>query len=139
MPDEVARVTVDNHELWGKLVKMWATGDGSYLGLTAPLPITRSIAELKQQAASIPNLGLNIPSSVTGLAVVQYSPETFVLRLPPKSMIEDSERTLRNAPGDPYPLPSFYSDFFQNSATSVEDKLDFHASRIGDYTITNCG
>jgi hypothetical protein len=129
------RVTVDDFVKWGNLLKGWATGK-DYPGVDAQV-IPRTIDELKQQCADI-GLGITIPAKVKSLAIISYSEEVLVLRVPPKSMIEESETHL-SQPGTKYNVPAFY-DTAYGVPLSVPDnkKLDFHACRIGDYSISNC-
>lgn len=131
-------MTISDEILWGKLVKSWATGR-SYLGEgTTPPPIPRSLTELQAQCQEI-GLVITFPDTCKGLAIVQYSPETVTLKLPPKSMVEATENAIgqQNAA---YPIPQFYDDFYASHLTVPPDRmLDFHAARIGDYSIRNCG
>lgn len=134
MPAPANRVTVDDFVKWGKLLKGWATGK-DYPGVDAQV-VPRTIDELKQQCADI-GLGITIPPHIKALATVSYSDEVLVLRVPPKAMIEASEAALAQPGG--YPIPKFYEDFFGVPLNVPQNKkLDFHASRIGDYSISNC-
>ncbi len=125
--------------LWGKLVKSWATGKNYVVPDGAPFPIPRTLQELLDIAKSI-NLSITFPDGMVGLAVIQYSPQTAVIKLPPKAMVEDTEARLRE-PGAAYPMPKFYDVFYQKPLPPMpQDKLfDLHAARIGDYSIRNCG
>ena len=135
-------MTVEDYVRWGKLVKTWATGE-SYFAEDSPaieineLPIPRSVDELKRQAALV-GAGLSIPTNMVGLAIVQYSTDTVVIRLPPRERIKAKEAELMSSGTRPYPLPPIYLRIISSDA-SVEQKLDFHAARIGDYTISMCG
>jgi|SRR5215510_12198724 len=130
-------MTVQNYVRWGKLIKTWATGTSSYFKEDSPpitidqLPIPRSVDELKQQAALV-GAGLAIPINMVGLAVIQYSADTVVIRLPPAERIKAKE-----AEGS-YWLPDFYRQII-GTELSIAQKLDVHAARIGDYTISMCG
>lgn len=136
-----AMVKVDNVLQWGKLVKTWATGRSYFEDEIPPipvseLPIPRDLAELKRQAARV-RAGLTIvpEDGVSGLTVVQYSADTLVIRLPPKERIDAKEEELR---GDgQYPFPSYIADFQDRDLTQKE-RLDAHACRIGDYTLSQC-
>jgi hypothetical protein len=133
-------ITIDSYLRWGKLIKTWATGR-SYFENENPsisidrLPVPRSLEELKVQC-SLVRAGVAIPPGIVGLAVVQYSADTLVIRLPPKERVEAMERSL--AASGRYPFPGYYTDFMGRDLTAVE-KLDAHACRIGDYTISYCG
>ena len=92
--------------------------------------------------ATARDIGLTIkfPDGMVGLAVIQYSPQTAVIKLPPKAMVEGTEARL-SQPNAVYPMPKFYEDFFSVPlpALSREELLNLHAARIGDYSIRNCG
>jgi hypothetical protein len=125
--------------LWGKLVKSWATGKNYVVPDDAPFAIPRTLDELLTIARSI-GLTIKFPDGMVGLAVIQYSPQTAVIKLPPKAMVEDTEARLRE-PNAVYPMPKFYETFFgvPLPALSVDKLFDLHAARIGDYSIRNCG
>jgi hypothetical protein len=82
---------------------------------------------------------VSIPAFHTGLSIIQSSEEIFIVRLPPKTMIEETEAGLRA--GEDYLVPKFYNDFYDKTLTleTVDKKFDFHAARIGDYSIRMCG
>ena len=82
--------------------------------------------------------GVAIPANVVGLAIVQYTPDTMVIRLPPKARIEATEKNLSQPGPIPYDLPDFYADFI-NRPLDVKERLEMHACRIGDYTMSMCG
>ncbi len=129
------RVTVDDWVKWGNLLKGWATGK-DYPGVDAQV-VPRTLDELKQQCADI-GLGITIPPKIKALSVVSYSEEVLVLRVPPKTMIEDSEAYLAQ-PGTKYVVPNFYETYFGVPLNVPENKkMDFHAGRIGDYSVSNC-
>jgi hypothetical protein len=140
-------MTVENHHHWGLLVKTWATGksyfDGSTQGgvsIGVPiekLPVPRTVDEVRAQAGLV-GVGLVIPQNVKGLAVVQYSSDTFALRLPPKDRIEAKEANLAEGGPSKYGFPDFYKDFIGRDLNKTE-RLEAHACRIGDYTISMCG
>lgn len=130
------RVTVQDMKRWGMLVKSWSTGRNYFNPGTPPPPIPQTIAELKtlcQQAG----IGITIPPTVTGLSIVQYAPNTLTIRLPPKEFVEESENSFVEG-NDDYVIPSFYKTFINNPPTTKEAKLDFHAQRLGEYTVNSC-
>src|SRR5262249_7901617 len=102
-------ITVNSYLRWGKLIKTWATGR-SYFEDDNPqiaidrLPVPRSLDELKAQCQLV-RAGVVIPPGVIGLAIVQYSADTLVIRLPPKDRIEAMEQAL--AGSGKYPFPGF--------------------------------
>ncbi len=132
------KLEISDDILWGKLVKSWATGK-NYIAPNRPAPaIPRTMEDLLAQAADI-GLTITFPDGMVGLEIIQYSSQTAVIKLPPKSMVEDTENELQH--GAPYPMPRFYDDFFAAPLPSMctEDLLSLHAARIGDYSVRNCG
>jgi hypothetical protein len=131
------RVMIRNELAWGKLVKSWATGD-NYMGPGTTQPtIPRTLEELKKQCEQF-DIGLELPSNITGLSVMQYSEETLALRLPPRSLVKKSEDGFKRNPGEAYPIPEFYDKFYGRTLPSTTDPFDLHACRIGDYVVRNC-
>jgi hypothetical protein len=137
----MTEVPAASYLAWGKLVKTWATGksyfedDSPPIGLDK-LPIPHSIEELRAQMVLVGAEALLPPPHVVGLAIVQYTPDTMVVRLPPKARIEAKEKTLEQ-PGA-YDFPSFYADFI-NRPLERDERFAVHACRIGDYTMSMCG
>jgi hypothetical protein len=126
---------VTDYAQWGKLVKSWATGT-NYLDRPVP-PIPTSIADLKKACEQI-GVGIEIPEAVTGLVVVQQSENTKVLVLPPKALVEAVAEELAQPDAD-YPIPLFYDVYYGRTLDVPANKMaDFHACRIGDYTINQC-
>lgn len=133
------RMKVVNWERWGDLVKAWTTGQ-PHRANGKPYAVPRTLGELKKQCREL-SIGLKLPKHVTDLMVYSHEKSTMVLRLPPKDLVMNSERQLRGL--SPYDLPPFYADALGVSGKTphfadVEEALDFHARRIGDYTISNC-
>lgn len=126
---------------WGRLVKTWATGVSYLPGVAVTqLPVPRTLQDIRDQCAlQGVQVDITIPASMTGLAVVQHSKETMVLRLPTKAMVEAAEAEF-SAPGTTYTLPVFYSTFCGplHGADTPDQKKLFQALRIGDYSIGNC-
>lgn len=65
---------------------------------------------------------------------VQADDNTWIVRLPAKNYLEASERRLEDAE---YTLPTFYERVF-HAKPSIDDKMQFQAERIADYTINGC-
>ncbi len=127
----IERVRIADYEAWGRLVKRWAKGEP---GLTRP-----ATPAALEAVANANGVGMSIPGYVTTVEFVQRDKETLLIRLPPQDMVEDSEKNL--AEGGTYNLPSFYRRRFGGANLQVstsDEKLAFHAERIGDYTITLC-
>ncbi len=119
----------------GKLIARWSLDPA-----TAPT----TIAELK--AALEPGIAL-VPSRCTTLRVVQDEVDEFVLRLPPKHMIEDSvaEFSAADRVEEPYQVPSFYALKLRaadGSEPVVSNEYlndnDFFLARISDYVVSYC-
>jgi hypothetical protein len=139
----MAEVTVDSYLAWGKLVKTWATGKSYFESDSPPitidkLPIPRSIEELRDQMVLVGAEALLPPPNVVGLAIVQYTPDTMVVRLPPNARIKEMEEALAQLETSPYKFPVFYADFINRPLKPDEWKA-VHACRIGDYTMSMCG
>jgi hypothetical protein len=135
LPEMMPRFSVDDLVKWGYLVKMWATRE-AYPGVPV-MTVPQSINELKKQADAV-GLKVTVPDHVTGIAVATYSPEVLYIRLPPAAMIKDSENFLMDSRTE-YPTPPIY-DMYSPTPFKIpkEDKLEFHAARIGDYTLSQC-
>ena len=131
-------IQISDDVLWGKLVKSWATGE-NYVNPGQPaFPLPRNLAELHKQTTDI-GLTIKLPPSNTGLAFVQYSPEVATIKLPPKAMIEATEAEIKQPTGA-YDIPQFYDDFYEKTLviSDADERMKFHAARIGDYSIRNC-
>jgi hypothetical protein len=133
------KLQISDDILWGKLVKSWATGTNYIMRDRPAPPIPRTLAELLEQVADI-GLRISFPEGMVGLEIIQYSGQTAVIKLPPKSMVEDTEAEFEAADA-PYPMPPFYEAFFHSPLPKMDKTqlLDLHAARIGDYSIRNCG
>lgn len=133
------RMRVVNWERWGDLIKAWTTGR-PHRANGKNYPVPRTLEELKAQCGEL-DVGLSVPPFVQNLVVYSHEKSTMVLRLPPPDLVAASEEQLRN--GAAYNLPSFYADALGASGqvpqfASDAELMDFHASRIGDYTISMC-
>ena len=131
------RFEVNDEIKWGKLIKSFATGTNYISPGGPPIPVPRTLDGLKQLCVDV-GLVVAIPANHTGLAILQLSEEVFAIRLPPKSMVEESEADF--AAGGNYAVPKFYNDFYQKTLvlTTLAQKMDFQAARIGDYSIRMC-
>ncbi|HMC11236.1 MAG TPA: hypothetical protein VKH44_08090 [Pirellulaceae bacterium] len=121
------KVEVVNYRAFGEKVKAWTKG-------TAPLP--KNIEEFASQLADA-DVGVKIPKRFKHVKFVQSDEDTLVVRLPCKATLAASEERLAKQGGD-YPLPTFYEQVFE-AKPKIRGKMDFHAERIGDYSIANCG
>ncbi len=139
------QIGISDYSQWGKLVKSWATGKNYFAdeGFD-PFPVPRTLTDVQDRCKHV-GVVLTLPPSVTGLAMVEYSPEVLTIKLPPKAMVEQSETEIGND-GNPYPIPDFYDDFYATFAnadplniTDGGKRMEFHAARIGDYSVQDCG
>jgi hypothetical protein len=158
MPEFMRSFNVINATNWGKLVKSWSTGK-NYFDPSKPAPLMPNTVEELMAQCQTYHCGAKLADWVKGLAIVHYSPETLVFRLPPKALIERSEAMLRQAntppneqgrnptgPGTPtlemgdYPLPDFYTNFLKirPDQRTKKDIEDFHHARIGEYSVNSC-
>jgi hypothetical protein len=120
------KVEVVNYRAFGEKVKAWTKG-------TDPLPT--SLDEFASQLAAA-DVGVKIPERFKYVKFMQSNEDTLVVRLPCKATLAASEARL--ARGGNYPLPSFYEQVFE-AKPNISNMEDFHAERIGDYSIANCG
>lgn len=136
LPEMSPRFEVDDLVKWGHLVKMWSTQQ-PYEDVPV-MPIPRDLHEFRTQCNAV-GLNVTIPERVTALAVSLYSPETLYLRLPPAEMVKNMEAYLMDSRTD-YPPLTIYN-MYSTTPFQIpkEEKLEFHAARIGDYTISQCG
>jgi hypothetical protein len=133
----IDRLRFANIERFGKLMKSWATGK-NYLDDGKAYTLPTDIEEFKRQNVEA-QTGVHIPDWATKVKFVTCDDDTLVLRVPPKRLIEDSEARLTE-PGATYPLPDIYKQIFGGADPVIakDQILNFHASRIGDYTSTFC-
>lgn len=133
-------VTVDaeSEENWGNLIKTWATGRSYFPAVEiSKLPVPRSLDEIKHQCGLV-GVNITIDPSMKTLTIIQHSPEAFTIRLPPKTMIEDAEKALREGTID-YALPHFYEVYCGDLQVGPgEERVRLQACRIGDYSLSVC-
>jgi hypothetical protein len=144
------RMEVDDYVAWGNLIKSWSKNPKTapWKNPTTPPPDygDGDLDELINQCRTA-KVGLFVPPGVTKVMIIRQDVDTFILRLPPKPRIEESEKKLKQ--GGSYPIPQFYNEAYAKSLNiPVRDvglnfpddddgkaKLEFHAQRIGDYII----
>jgi hypothetical protein len=133
---ENVKISPSTEVLWGRLVKTWATGKSNFPTVSIDkLPVPRTLDDLKAQCTLV-GVEITIPAKVTGLAILQHGPETLALRLPAKAMIEAAEADLDQ--NVPYAIPHFYETFCGPLNVAPNQRKDFQACRIGDYSISFC-
>ena len=168
------RINVDNHLMWGRLVKSWATGrdyvnhnvtDANPVppeppaGSPVPFPKPSSFKDLV--IASVANhVGLHFVATAAapktyctgnediGFVLLQGTSEISILRLPATEKIHESEAALLGTGGQApldYSVPGFYGAVFGTPAAPAvmrqlgkSEKMEFHAQRVGEYTINTC-
>jgi hypothetical protein len=132
---------VVNMEVWGNIVKTWATGvdhvgDGSNYTVL-PKDIPELVAQLNRAGA-----GAEMPDSYKELQIVQSTATKLVIRIPDKAALEAAEADLTNNPNATMDVPEYYKIEFGahdlDPATPVAHKLLVQAMVIGDYTIRHC-
>jgi hypothetical protein len=140
------RFKVKNYDRWGLLIKTWATGR-NYIGGEKDDPAPPEYSQLPSTPAEFINVlnlaGVN-PTDIDVLTEISYvrvhGPGHLVIRLASNEMISNSEADLIAKPN--YGLPEFYRSMFVGEPAEAplgnDDKMKFHASRIGDYTLSIC-
>jgi hypothetical protein len=127
-------------DLWGRLVKTWATEVDHVKNGGTFLPPPKTITELEQQCTAA-GVNIKIPDRYRNnpIQYAQADENTMLIRLPPAALVNDSAEKL-SQPGNNYPIPAFYKRIFQmvNPVIPHEDKERVNSERIGDYTIANC-
>lgn len=117
----ISRVQVVDSVAFGKKIAEWAKFESSR---------PASLEELKTQLADI----AHIPDRIESFALVPGTLEHLVFKLPPKEMIEESERVIPGLAN--YPVPAYYYEKFMNPYGISNE--DFLYSRIADYTVGQC-
>jgi hypothetical protein len=133
------RIVPPSSELrWGLLVKSWATGKNYLTPTDPPIPMPHTFAEFEDLCNNKLNLGLQL-EGFKAIVFVQPSMACITIRLPPKEIVEANEEGFSGT--GTYELPDFYNQVYgrlPNIGDTKEDKMRFHALRIGDYTISMC-
>lgn len=173
----IPRLKARDELAWGQLVKSWATGR-NYVGYEdennpvppddSPYTVPKDFTEFatqcvnakvglvfKEQDGSETDVDPNRPKyPITLVVPTKWDSSVFILRLPPKDKIDETESKLKN--GTPYLLGDFYAQVFKCLNTGGGENSDcklvmdgalldtnvkrfnFHALRVGDYTIAGC-
>ena len=128
----IERVKAANFDRFGDLIKKWALGEQQW-------PAENDLHGLLDQAKAI-NCGLTIPDRVTKLKVKQRDMETLLIVLPPAALLQNSIDHLKT--GGEYTVPRFYKNLAFHVDANIGDdennKLNFHSSRVCDYTLGFC-
>jgi hypothetical protein len=123
--------TTKNWQLWGQLVELWICG-------LQPLP--KEVKGLVSQATAHGITSVSVYGSQDRDVKFYWYDDAkeLAFMLPTEPMLKAARAAIK--PG-PYPLPVFYDDAYEGrrkSLTAEQDKL-FTDSRVGEYTINNCG
>ena len=120
------RVEITDYRVLGEIVRQWVDDPGSR---------PKDVADLRRQLNGV----ASVPPCISEIEFCQGSQEKLVLRLPAKTMLEDSIDAANDPVlPDPDPLPQFYEDFFRPRHAPVTHPLDLLYSRIADYAISQC-
>jgi hypothetical protein len=128
-------------------------------GAPVPFPKPTSFKDMVTRCLAH-NVGIHFVATATtqkvfctgnesiGFVLLQGSPEISILRLPPKEKLHESEASLLGGGGVAgmnYTLPHFYEEAFgdgtatgQMHSMTERQKMEFHAQRIGEYTLNVC-
>ena len=135
------RIVPPGSELkWGLLVKSWATGKNYLAPGQPPIPLPHTYEEFKTLCNEKLGLGLERPDWMHAIVFVQPSKAALTIRLPPKEIVEENEQEFAQSTLQ-YKIPAFYDQFYHaelDVPNTLEAKLEFHALRIGDYSISMC-
>ena len=86
-----------------------------------------------------PNAPIQVPERLQGIQFVQSNMETLLVRLPPKALVEATEKELEK--GGDYGLPGFYEQIFgapPKPDAPMKDLFEIFRHRVGDYVIAHC-
>lgn len=128
--DELTNVRFSDYEKVGQKLIEWAQ--------KGPASWPTDIDDLRQQLAGV----LTIPAEVTRLTVMQGYDEAggnceFVLRLPSKGQVSESETLARDGHYQLPPLIRMLDDGQDESGDPLSPLQRFHA-RVADYTMRQC-
>ncbi|WP_374624398.1 hypothetical protein [Devosia sp.] len=117
--NEFAKVSPADYIAVGQVIIEWATG-------------TRAWPTSLQEFNDAVGAHYTLPPGVKAIQVIQGNDEVFVLRLPAKNQVEESNELA--AKGE-YDLPPIIDILASNPKLTEQDK--FHA-RVADYTMRQC-
>lgn len=87
---------------------------------------------------------VDVPARYTSFELVQGDSNHFIMRLPPKAQLEQSEALAHREkedgnPASSYGIPDFYKETFLDEQNGGDfDNVKFFYCRIADYTIRGC-
>ena len=133
------RIMVTNDDLWGEIVKAWATGKDRLDSLNRPVPpIPTNPEELKQLWLDF-HIGPEPDGRITRVEHVQPDANTLLIRIPAKELVEEFESEME-ASGAEYEIPEFYNQFYHAvlEVPDPKERVRLQKLRIGDYSIGMC-
>lgn len=112
----------------GTKIMEWANGIG----------VPTDMADLRAQLDGL----IDIPEGVKNLKVLQGDDSDkdnaeFVLRLPPRNQLNESEYQLTVNDED-YRLPGIYENAVPNGSDLLNDPVNMLRARVADYTMRGC-
>lgn len=122
---------------WGLLIKSWAM-ERDLFNDGKPLPARPTNLDDFVKALEAKDINMTISPEVTQFSLMETPENMIVVKLPPKNFLTASHDALGNA--KEYELPPFYLTSFGVSSFDIHvlSKEEFHACRIGDYTLSTC-
>ena len=145
-PDYVLNMknkTTAQWQLWGQLVKTWATGENRLGdGKSYPWPTTPAALQTQLENAGVAaaNDG-TVPAKVLAVTVVQMSEQHIIISLPSKHDILRTEKEIAKIKNpDWYALPDYYDCTCpQTPKVPNGQEQSFNDMRVGEYVISFCG
>ena len=128
-----ANAEFTDYEYVGRKIVGWAQ---------APATCPKTIEDLRAALQG----HLTIPATVKTLKVVQGTDDDsksteFILRLPPKGQVSETEKIVSDSPNSTYELPPLYTEYqpggVDESGATI-DRLRAFYSRVADYTMRGC-
>lgn len=140
-----ATATIPAHASW-QLPPSTPVAKGAAAPVSIPTAVEMTVAEFITLLDGVQISDVNLPATIQNVVVVQGDDTTLVLRLPTKSYLQAAEAALMGGGG--YSIPSFYNALFPLPGGGGDcpislpgdnpGKMQLHANRIGDYTMSSC-
>jgi hypothetical protein len=110
--------------------------------VTLPFAVAMTVKQFKTRVKAAGVSISSFPEEYDHVVIVQGSPETMVIRLPPQEMLQKTEDDLLNEVA--YTMRPFYWALFGTAPNMPKPGdqagiMELHANRIGEYTLNNCG
>ncbi len=122
------RVLILNYVALGKKVAEWATDETAN---KESWP--KDANDLRKQVMDM----AMIPERINEIQVIQPDMHQYILRLPPKALLEESIAINTADPGGAYTVANFYYDRVHPQGPGISN-IDYLYSRVGDYTFAGC-